>query len=137
MDPINIQYSLNFLNSDQLAAPELTADPAALEHFQQSLQLQPDSMANSIADSSPLTLGVEASEGTLGDKVLQGMQNVKSGYDQQVEAMQLTLNSADPLNMSDMLKLQMDLAQLTLQGELISKTVSKSTQNLDTLLKSQ
>ncbi|MBU6955870.1 type III secretion system inner rod subunit SctI [Hahella sp. HN01] len=137
MDPINIQYSLNFLNSDQLAAPELTADPAALERFQQSLQPQSDASAHLTSDGSPVTLGVEASDNTLGDKVLQGMQNVKSGYDQQMEAMQLTLNSADPLNMSDMLKLQMDLAQLTLQGELISKTVSKSTQNLDTLLKSQ
>ncbi|WLQ16245.1 type III secretion system inner rod subunit SctI [Hahella aquimaris] len=137
MDPINIQYSLNFLNSEQLAALDLTADPAALERFQQSLQPQPDTSAHATSDSSLVTLGVEPSENTLGDKVLQGMQNVKSGYDQQMEAMQLTLNNADPLNMSDMLKLQMNLAQLTLQGELISKTVSKSTQNLDTLLKSQ
>ena len=134
MEPINIQYSLSIQDSEQLAAPNLVVDASHLDAFQQSMQGQnPQQQADAIASIG----GVDNAKGTLGDKILEGLQNVKSGYDNQVGAVEESLKTTDPLSVNDMMQLQLDLAKLTLQGELINKTVSKSTQNLDTLLKSQ
>ncbi|WP_020405318.1 type III secretion system inner rod subunit SctI [Hahella ganghwensis] len=137
MDPVNIQYSLNIANSDKIAATDQVADPGMVEYFQQNLQGHPaGSYDQSASGVSPIQ-GTDQAVGTLGDKILRGLQSVKSGYDNQVGAVQESLESTDPLNINDMMAFQLDLAKLTLQGELINKTVSKSTQNLDALLKSQ
>ena len=137
MDPINIQYSLNVLSSENSALPQSGADQAATEQFQQALNHGQSTFSNQSGDSASPVLGAAGTDGTLGDRILQGLQHMKSGYDTQVGAVQDSLRSSDPLSINDMMKLQLDLAKLSLQGELINKTVSKSTQNLDTLLKSQ
>ena len=131
MEPVNIQYSLNILGSDATTVTDRVMDITAQERFQQAMQ--PTQAPN----AETIVIGKTGSADTLGDKILQGVQQVKTGYDNQVNAVQETLQSPDPISVNDMLTLQMDLAKLTLQGELLSKTVSKSTQNLDTLLKSQ
>ncbi|OZG74359.1 EscI/YscI/HrpB family type III secretion system inner rod protein [Hahella sp. CCB-MM4] len=136
MEPISIQYSLNLLSTEQSAGNNVGADSVAVEQFQNSLQQPADPSRLGDGNIDAVTTA-ESAGNSLGDKVLQGLQNMKSGYDRQVGAVQESMNGTDPLRINSMMKLQFDLAKLTLQGELINKTVSKSTQNLDTLLKSQ
>lgn len=137
MDPINIQYSMEIINAGQTqGGSSETPDPMALEQFNQ--QLSSEASNNDLSrqpEHQPFDLTV--SEETLGDKVLTGLQKVKEGYDQQVDVVTSVTSQTGPLDVKDMIKLQLDLAKLTMQGELINKTVSKSTQNIDTLLKSQ
>jgi len=133
MDPISFHYSLNLMGSDKLASGAQVIDPQAVEAFQQRLHDQPVPASGHSNTLPPL----DPANGSLGDKILHGLQNVKSGYDSQVGAVQNSLKGGDPLSVNEMMQLQLDLSKLSLQGELINKTVSKSTQNLDTLLKSQ
>ncbi len=136
MDPISIQYSLDLLGTEQETVTNVGADSMAVEQFQNSLQQPADPSWLGDGGIDAVTTADRVGN-TLGDKILHGLQSVKSGYDHQAGAVQESLNGKDPLSINDMMKLQYDLAKLTLQGELINKTVSKSTQNLDTLLKSQ
>lgn len=136
MDPVNIHYGLEMLSSESLAQSGGDPSVGAVEHFQQQMQ-GPGATTDVQAGETISVLPVGGSSPTMGDKILQGLQNMKSGYDEQIGAVQTSVSRSDPLNIRDMMQLQLDLAKLTLQGELINKTVSKSTQNLDTLLKSQ
>lgn len=139
MQPISIQYGVDFSAASQLSqGNEATgvAPASDVERFENLMQgpgAEP-SKANDILGTGP---AAHAAGNTLGDKVLDGMQGLKSGYDSQLEKIQTSLSDVNPMSTKEMFQLQVDLAKLTLQGELINKTVTKSTQNLDTLLKSQ
>jgi len=138
MDPMSIQYSMEIVNAGGKGegASYGQPDPAALEQFNQQLN---DNTAAGIEDyqvnQKPFDL--TSTDQTIGDKMLTGLQNIKEGYDHQVDVVTSITSSTGPIDVKDMIKLQLDLAKLTMQGELINKTVSKSTQNIDTLLKSQ
>lgn len=70
------------------------------------------------------------------NRILEGMQQLKSGYDDKVSAINDAVN-IDKLTVQDVMKLQLEIAKLQMQEELMAKTASKTTQNVDTLLKSQ
>lgn len=134
MESIGIQYLMDLrdvganTHSPQAAASDI-------ERFQQSME---GPTVNGIDKSAaPDSLFSPAVSHSPGDKVLEGLQRLKSGYEHQFDAVEASLQKTDPLTLNEMMKIQLDLAKLTLQGELINKTVSKSTQNIDTLLKSQ
>jgi type III secretion protein I len=105
-----------------------------LNHFNQ-LMMEPAHSVQGSDGSGPVRVN-ELEATNLGDRILSGLESLKGGYDQQFGQVQQALDGADPLDVQAMMKLQLDLAKLSLQGELMNKTVSKSTQNLDTLLKS-
>jgi type III secretion protein I len=138
MDSKSIQYAVELTQSSQshdIGAANIP-DPQALSQFQQHMsQSESTQHNNSVLGTEIRTVGVDNT--TMGDRILDGLQGMKSGYDNQINAVQESVNSTETLDMQSMLKLQLDLAKLTMQGELINKTVSKSTQNIDTLLKSQ
>jgi len=70
------------------------------------------------------------------NRILEGMQKLKSGYDEKVSAINDAVNIGQ-LTVQDVMKLQLEIAKLQMQEELMAKTASKTTQNVDTLLKSQ
>ncbi|WDE09423.1 type III secretion system inner rod subunit SctI [Thalassomonas haliotis] len=72
----------------------------------------------------------------IGDKVLDGLEKIKNVHEAEVEGINLSLASPD-LDVQTLMGLQMKLSRLSLQQDLIAKTASKSTQNLDSLLKTQ
>jgi type III secretion protein I len=138
MDPMSIQYSMEIANAGgkgEGASYDLP-DQVDLDTFNQQLN---DNAAAGVGDyqvnKAPFDL--TSTDQTMGDKMLAGLQNMKEGYDHQVDVVTSITSSTGPIDVKDMIKLQLDLAKLTMQGELINKTVSKSTQNIDTLLKSQ
>lgn len=78
-------------------------------------------------------------ETNLGDKVLDGIGRVKELHDKEVKEIsefEGVLKKTD-IQPAELLGMQMNLLKISLHGELIAKTASKSTQNLDTLLKTQ
>lgn len=136
MEPITIQYSLNIPGAEQTTTRELTVDTDVLADFQQRMQGGASHQEQAAQSTDFNTVG-EANPNSLGDKILSNLQQVKSGYDNQFNEVNQSLAGTDPLSVQDMMKFQYDLTKFSLQGELINKTVSKSTQNLDTLLRSQ
>lgn len=75
---------------------------------------------------------------SVGDRILAGMQGVSSDFQSAWKSVAATLDaSADTMGMQDMLKLQMQLVQVSVQYDLVGKAVSRSTQNFDQLVRVQ
>ena len=72
----------------------------------------------------------------LKQQFLDAMGNAKSGISDKIEMIEKSFKN-DTLSPANLLKVQYELAQVTLQQELISKGVTKTTQNIDTLIKAQ
>lgn len=74
---------------------------------------------------------------SIGDRILSGMQGLSSDVQQSWATVKNALDSSSSMTTSDMLKLQMGLTQMSIQYDLVGKAISRSTQNLDQLLKMQ
>ena len=71
-----------------------------------------------------------------GAKILNHMNDMRTGLQEAVSALQGTLANPNA-GPADLLKVQMQMQQVTLQQDLMGKVVSKSEQNVDQLLKGQ
>lgn len=73
---------------------------------------------------------------TLGDAILQGLQAASSDITRAWASTGEVLNKPD-ITVSDMLRVQTMLLQSAVQYELVGKAVSKSTQSIENILKTQ
>ena len=129
---------------DQGKSGALDKGAASAEDVQklQSALNQPPAEANA-ANSAQQAEGAEkvagaqgAQESSPGAKILDHMNNMRTGFKDAIQELQSTLSTAGN-NPADMLKVQMKLQQVTMQQDLMGKVVSKSEQNVDQLLKGQ
>ena len=121
------------------AAPTFSADAGA--RFTELM-----STATAPADPAPITAAIPqaiaqaypAGEGSLGDRILRGLNRVQSSFSETVGAVQKSLDPGAPApGVSDLLRLQLSMAQLSLQAELVGKVIGRSTQNIDQLVRMQ
>ena len=131
---------------DPASAPLAPADPLATAQFAQMMGGQPlavetppltntDSPPPVMIDSAAVLLPAE--NRTMGDNILTGMESMSSEYRQAMTKVNAALDSSGDMTISDMLRLQMGLMQISVQHELVAKGISRSTQNLDQLVKIQ
>ena len=104
-----------------MAAPE--AGLPALTGLQSALQ-------------SAFTPGVEATPATLGNQILSSLRSTTTEYSEKWQNIsgRLDAMSTEP-SIADMLRLQADLVQVSVQYEMVGKAVSRTTQNIDTLVR--
>jgi type III secretion protein I len=74
---------------------------------------------------------------TLGDQILGGLHHVSGELQQTWQSVGHALHGSAALAVRDMLLVQRDLAMMSVQYELVGKAVSRSTQNIDQLVKLQ
>ncbi len=86
------------------------------------------------ASSAPVHNGTPA--GSLGETILNAMNDLSADTRQRFDQVGHLLAKPD-LNMSDLMSLQFTLLQTSVQFEIASKGISKVTQNLDSILKTQ
>jgi type III secretion protein I len=86
------------------------------------------------APSGPAVSGKPA--GSLGETILNAMNDLSADTRQRFDQVGHLLAKPD-LNMSDLMSLQFTLLQTSVQFEIASKGISKVTQNLDSILKTQ
>jgi len=88
--------------------------------------------------AAPPAAAVERGGG-LGDLVLAGIDRMSVGYQQRVDAVSATISSggADGLSSQDIMRLQFELAQMTLMQDLTAKVADKTSQGVQTLFKNQ
>jgi type III secretion protein I len=84
--------------------------------------------------SAPVLNGKPA--GSLGETILNAMNDLSADTRQRFDQVGHLLAKPD-LNMSDLMSLQFTLLQTSVQFEIASKGISKVTQNLDSILKTQ
>ena len=122
------------------SAPALTS-PSALvvERFNAvmnagplpQLPTEPVSSALQMAFSSP-ALGPQ----TLGNQILGKLQSFSTEYGQKWQSVASRLNGMSAQSsVTEMLRLQGDLLQISVHTELMGKVVARGTQNIDTLVR--
>lgn len=110
------------------------ADPQASARFA-DLMTQPVAAAGAPV---PLHDGVlPAAGGTLGDMILSGLKSTSADFQDKWASVQRVLEGGNLTSVSEMIKLQMGVTQMSVQYEVLGKAVSRSTQNIDQLVKMQ
>ncbi|MDD7805825.1 MAG: EscI/YscI/HrpB family type III secretion system inner rod protein [Endozoicomonas sp. (ex Botrylloides leachii)] len=98
------------------------------------------SESNSPGNGSALGEHIESlpSAGTLGDKILQGMQNIREHVENGARQVEANLDPArETMSMREMFETQWTMSKLMITEDYIGKIVSKGTQAFDTLLRNQ
>lgn len=150
MDIIHTAVLAPLAQASAATAPAATAAPNALAtaRFAELMALPPDASVashamqgsglgtalQSLAPSSPLETNA-----SFGDRILNSIQNVSGELKTSWDSIANTVNTSsnDVLTMHDMFKLQLQLVQTSFQYELVGKAISRSTQNLDQLVRIQ
>ena len=94
----------------------------------------------SSGNSSVLGENIESlpATGTLGDKILQGMQNIRERVENGARQVESNLDPArETMSMREMFETQWTMSNLMITEDYIGKVVSKGTQAFDTLLRNQ
>jgi len=73
---------------------------------------------------------------TLGERILTSVEKMRVDYQAGMGRVDATMQNQQA-RMPDMMRLMVDVMQMSLQQEMLSKTVGRTTQNIDTLLKGQ
>jgi type III secretion protein I len=75
---------------------------------------------------------------TPGDSILEGMKGLGSDFRESWSALRTALEGPmDKMTITDMLRLQLQMVQISVQVELVGKAISKATSNIDQLSKLQ
>jgi type III secretion protein I len=142
MDIITSSLIQSFSNTsvtDQpvgLAAP----DVSATARFNAVMSPQPSEAAYGVAGvgmGEANNISVNPASATLGDKILNGVQNLSSEFQQSWKTVNKALDPSGSLSTTDLLKLQLGITQVSIQYDLVGKIISRSTQNIDQLVKLQ
>ncbi len=92
------------------------------------------------AESMQTVAIAPAADGTAGDAILKSLGRMSQAFDGTVDQITKALSAVKPgemMNASDLVKLQFQLMQVTLQQDVTGKVSGKATQSLDTFLKNQ
>jgi len=148
IDPANaIGVGARALTAD-LSSPAPSAALSDAARFQLALAAAPGSDVDnvgavtsyaaqvSVTQPASAMPGGPAAPRTLGDAILQGLQSPSTDITSAWRATGEVLNKPD-ITVSDMLRVQTMLLQSSVQYELVGKAVSKSTQSLENILKTQ
>ncbi len=113
------------------------AGSSDVERFRQVL-FAPRDVADSAvpAVATPVPETVTAPPKNLGEAIISTLQSASTEMGRNWNAAAQMVTQPD-LNMADMLRLQMTVVQTSIQYDLLGKAISKSTNNLDQILKTQ
>jgi type III secretion protein I len=124
------------LGVDDLA-PGDVPDTAAAARFSELMDAPTDAVDGVDAKSAVEAAAPVTGPRTLGDNILGGLQHVSSDLQQTWHALGDALSGSAPLHVQDLMKMQLQLSTMGVQYELVSKAVTRSTQNIDQLVKLQ
>ena len=148
IDPANLVGAFAKAVPVDLPAVSPTANAPDVTRFQLALADVPGAGAGDVGavsqDPASVVVGTQpastqanpSAPRTLGDAILQGLQSASNDITNAWRATGEVLNKPD-ITVSDMLRVQTMLLQSAVQYELVGKAVSKSTQSLENILKTQ
>ena len=122
------------------AAPVARAEPASLatERFNALMSAPQEPALNGVSAALQSAFPAAAPDAAppLGGQILSGLRGVATDFSDTWKDIAHGLDGmgAQPA-ISDMLRLQTELLQVSVQYELVGKAVSRSTQNIDTLVR--
>ncbi len=85
---------------------------------------------------APITPLIDTTSPTLGNQILSGLRTTAADFSQKWQNIAVGLDkTVTQPNIADMLRLQSELMQVSVQYELVGKAVSRTTQNIDAMVK--
>ena len=118
------------------AAPSASAAAQFAQLMAPDDPVPTDAVAPAMAPASPTSATSPTGNPTMGDAILSGLRSVSADVSSKWNAVSKALDMPN-LQMADMLKLQMTVSQMSVQYDLVGKAISRSTQNIDQLVKLQ
>lgn len=121
-------------------APDALAAARFSEIMAQPVAIPPvvDVAQTAAASSSLPPAPALSADASVGDRILNGMHKVSEDFRHSFDSVNKMLDATgNNLNVREMLKLQLQLTQVTFQFDMVGKAVSRSTQNLDQLVRVQ
>lgn len=115
-----------------------SASPDAATRFAELMTVQdaPPAALSPVAQSIAGTYATRPA--TLGDQVLGGLQKVQGDFQGHLQAVGRMLQPGAPApGVPELLRLQLGMAQLAVQVEVVGKAIGRSTQNIDQLVRMQ
>lgn len=107
------------------------------EHFRRLLEIVP-SGSEPVAATPVAAETVARPPATVGEAILDGLRGVSQDFQQRWQKVDATFSDPAKLaTVTDMLRLQSQMLQLSVQYEMVGKAVSRSTQNIEQLIKIQ
>lgn len=118
------------------AAPVAAApDAAAVQQFTALMQA-PAAQINEPAAAGMTAIDAAANgPSSVGDKVLNGMQNASNKFQESWTRASNTLHADTPPSAESILSMHMDITMATLQVDLLSKGVGSATKNLNEMVR--
>lgn len=134
----HLSSRLESVSDTPVAAPP---DASAVQQFAALMQAPaPDAVAAAApvaASTGDSAVSASAPE-NLGDKMLQGMQKMSTEFNQNWTRVSEMLNSGNSaMDLPQMFSFQLHLAQASLQYDVATKGISRSTQNFEQLVRMQ
>ncbi len=138
MEIIGTKLALNVVSAEVGAGGTAIAAPdaRAAERFAEIMQAGPVSADSATPDVLPAVVSAATSQ-TMGDKILGGLSSLSTDFQQSWKSVATVVNNDGMMTTNEMLKLQMNLTQMSVQYDLIGKAISRSTQNVEQLVKIQ
>jgi type III secretion protein I len=121
---------------DDPAPGQSVADPQAAARFTELMEA-PDAAGGVDEAAAVQPAAASTASRTLGDNILGGLQHLSSDLKQTWRRVGEALDGGSSLRAQDLLRMQVGLAEMSVQYELVSKAVSRTTQNIDQLVKLQ
>lgn len=139
MEITTTTMAMSALSSPPSAASNLPLDADALATAQFSnLMAAPDATPVQPPIATNATVRAAALEApSMGENILKSLQSVSSEFKQNVSNVTASLEAGTNMGISELLKVQMGLMQMSVQIEMVGKGISRTTQNLDQLVKIQ
>lgn len=113
------------------------ASTANVDRFNAAMAPAHEAVAPARVDGAGAASAPLAARRGLGDNILGGIQNLSGDLEQKWAALHKTMGIAGNLTNADMLRMQIQLCSMTMQFDLVSKGVSRTTQNIEQLVKMQ
>ncbi len=112
-------------------------DASAIAPAEQGPSVQPTSEGN--VNSPTEAAIVDRPSGNLGDAILDGLKQAREGYSHKVDAINKQVENVGDHqpSISEMIKLQFDVMQLSMQQEMTAKIADKASSGVQTLFRSQ
>lgn len=124
----------------ETAAAPMAPSSLAAAQFNAIMHAAPPSGAQSAAAVSAPTApaaGDAVNAASLGNQILNGLHRTSTDLSSQWEAIHSTLDASRSPGVTELLQVQTQLLQVSVHYELVGKAISKSTQNIDTLVRMQ
>ena len=140
MEIVSTNMLLNIAATELSAADPTTLAPdaQATARFAEIMQANPTTpVSGEQAVASEVAVSVNGTSQTVGERILGGLSSLSADFQHNWKSVAAAMDGKSMTTTADMLNLQINLTQMAVQYDLFGKAISRSTQNIDQLVKMQ